>query len=999
LSHRTYRHVDTPVTYLGLTWRQWLLIVSCAALALGVIHLLDPPTPIALWLATVLLTGPVAVSYFTSGASVSLGRLLLDHAHWLLAPRELPAAPAVERPRGRGFTVGTLRRREGERRTTRRRRARANPTSGDLLALEALSATGVGILSSGGLVRWLEVSPVNPLIHDGDGAEAISRAFASIAARLPDDRQSLQLIAQAEPLPLDALLAAERDSCRSAAERVRDEGAHELAVAMKRLGIAQDHSIRTQSQALRALELRYFVVVPWQPAGPDTGLLRPWRRRTPLVLSPVEYERAARDSVRHAEGIRTDLESIGLEARELGGDEVARLISARLSPGHADAGAAADLGLALPATLDELSDPELAEAHALELRRTLCPERVELGDKHLIRSGPQVEQVRYVGSLPEQTWLGWLLYLMSAHCPFTLATHIHATDRNRERLFHKRRYRRIHGNNRGTEMRGRPLDPDQQAQEEEAAALNAELALTGAGVYRLSTYLAVREPAGDAEALIEILDGIARELSAANEAHLHPGVAAQRQLFASSLPVGHDAARRTRKYVSTNVGDTIPLVGARCGSPSGIALGYSSVGRTLERIDLFDPAHSNHMLLVTGESGFGKTMIVNSIYARALARGDHGAVIERGGHYQFLASLVPGAANVRLGTGADAICPWDVPDPASVGAEKIDYLIALHASLIGTGRRDEYGLSALEENLLGRAIREVYERCVVTRERPRELLLQETLSARAAAEADAGAHQMADALRDLAARLHNFCGDGPYAYLADNETTVPPDAPLVVFDTRRIPAHFAGAAMFEIVEHVAERVARNVQRHLQEDGAGAEGVDRRRRAPRYYLTLEEVWKLLEHEATARWVNELPRRSRHDNLALIGVSQQLSDFNNRWGRAFIDNAARKLTFHQAPRQIEFLKEELGLTGEEVQAIAALKTVKRDYSTAYFDNGPRGRGTITARYSDLEYWICTHEPEFDEPVRRRALREAGGDPWRALRLLADRVWHEQLAQEAA
>ena len=403
------------------------------------------------------------------------------------------------------------------------------------------------------------------------------------------------------------------------------------------------------------------------------------------------------------------------------------------------------------------------------------------------------------------------------------------------------------------------------------------------------------------------------------------------------------------------------------------------------------------MLVVTGESGFGKTMIVNNIYARALARGDHGAVIERGGHYEFLASLIPGAANVSLGSGTDAICPWDTPDPASVAAEKIDYLIALHATLIGTGRREEYGLTALEENLLGRAIREVYERCVVTREAPRELLLQETLSARAASEAQAGAGQMADALRDLAARLHNFCGEGPYAYLADRPTTVPHDAPLVVFDTRRIPAHFAGAAMFEIVEHVAERVARNVQRHLQQDGHAPDGS--RRRAPRYYLTLEEVWKLLEHEATARWVNELPRRSRHDNLALIGVSQQLSDFNNACGRAFIDNSARKLTFHQAPRQIEFLREELGLTPEEVQAIGQLKTVKRDYSTAYFDNGPRGRGTITARYSDLEYWICTHDPEFDEPVRRQALRDAEGDPWRALRLLADPAWHQRLAGEEA
>jgi len=996
VSHRTYRHVDTPVPYLGLTWRQWLLVVSCAALALGVIDLLHPPTPIALWLGTVLLTAPVAVSYFTSAATVSLGRLLLDHARWRLASRELPAASGVEHVRARGFVVADLPRR-GLRPSLpgRARQDRACPSSGDLLPLEALSAEGVGVLESGALVRWIEVSPVNPLIYDSDGAEGISRAFTQLAARLPDERQSLQLIAQAMPIPIEAVLAGEREDCHSAAQDARSRGWGELGVAIERLGLAQEQSIRTQSQALAALELRYFVVVPWLPAREGRSIPRPSSRNGPLRLSPAAYERAARESARHCEGVRTDLESIGLSTHELDGAEVARLLWARFAPAQADAGRTPNLRLDLPATLDALADTEQARAHAVALRRALCPEPIDLRDKNVMRIAGHVEQTRYVGSLPEQTWLGWLLYLMSAHCPFTVAVHVHATDRTRERLFHKRRYRRIFGNNRGTEMKGRPLDPDQNAQETEAAELNAELALTGAGIYRLGCYLSVREPGGDTEALAHIHDAIGRDLSAANEAHLHPAVAAQRQVQSSTLPTGVDTAGRTRKYVSVNVGDTTPLVGARCGSPSGIPLGYSSVGRTLERLDLFDAAHSNHMLVVTGESGFGKTMMVNNIYSRALARGDHGAVIERGGHYQFLASLIPGAANVRLGSDADAICPWDTPDPASLASEKIDYLIALHATLIGTGRRDEYGLSALEENLLGRAIRQVYERCVVTGERPRELLLQETLTARAASEAEVGASQMADALRDLAARLHNFCGDGPYAYLADKQTTVPPDAPLVVFDTRRIPAHFAGAAMFEIVEHVAERVARNVHRHLQQDGRGHDGLHSRRRAPRYYLTLEEVWKLLEHEATARWVNELPRRSRHDNLALIGVSQQLSDFNNPWGRAFIDNSARKLTFHQAPRQIEFLREEMGLTSEEVQAIGQLKTVKREYSTAYFDNGPRGRGTITSRYADLEYWICTHEPELDEPIRRQALRDAADDPWRALRLLADPAWHQRLA----
>lgn len=994
MSHRTYRHVDTPVPYLGFTWRQWLLIVTCAGLALGVIDVLHPPTPIALWLGTVLLAGPAAVSYFTSGATVSFGRLLIDHALWMVSPKALPASTDVPGVRARGFMVASKHPRRFALPGRRRRPSRRlSASSGDLLPLEALSSEGVGVLTSGSLVRWIEVSPINPLIHEGEAADSITRAFTSIAARLPDDRQSIELVAQATPLHIERLLDSERSRCEAAASDARAADLHTLAVAVERLGIAQEQSIRVQSRAVASLELRYFVIVPWSPSReratriPSGG--------APLTMTPAAYDRADRESARHCAGIQAELESVGLSATQLDGRAVAALLWARFAPDLADAEAAPDFEIDLPPTLDALADAATAFRHAADLRCALCPHEIDLTDRATLRVGAQVEQTRYLGSLPEQTWLGWLLYLMSGHCPFTVAVHLHATDRARERLFHRRRYRRIYGNNRGTELRGRPLDPDQQAQEAEAAELNAELALTGAGIYRLGCYLSAREPAGDAERLAEALDSITRDLSIANEAHLHAGVAAQRPLQTSTLPLGLDRARRTRKYVSQNVGDTTPLVGTRCGSPDGIPIGYSSVGRALERLDLFDPAHSNHMLVISGESGYGKTMIVNKVYCAALAAGDQGAVIERGGHYEFLASLVPGSANVSLGAGPDAICPWDTPDPSSLPSEKIDYLIALHATLIGTGRRDEYGLTALEQNLLGRGIREVYDRCVATSERPRELLLQEALTARAAVEQDSGAGQLADALRDLAARLHNFCGDGPYAYLADHPTTVPPGAPLVVFDTRRIPAHFAGAAMFEIVEHVAERVAQTVQRHLELDGAHPG----ERRAPRYYLTLEEVWKLLEHEATARWVNELPRRSRHDNLGLIGVSQQLSDFDNPWGRAFLDNSGRKLTYHQPPKQIEFMRGELGLTADEVQGIAQLRTVKREYSTAYFDNGPRGRGTITSRFSDLEYWICTHEPEFDEPVRRAALLDAQGDSWRALRLLADRAWHDDLEARAA
>jgi hypothetical protein len=968
VSHPTYRHLDTPIPYMGLTWRQWLLVVCCAALAIGVIDLLHPPTPVALWLATVLICGPATVLYFTTSASTPLATQVADLARWLVGPRQLPAPAEAAMPAKASAGARAL--------ILAGRRKQAS--GGDLLGLQALTEEGIGVLNSGALVRWLEVSPVNPLVHTDEQAQALTEGFQCVLARLGDQRHSLQLLAHARPLPVEEIASHERRVTKAVAAGARAEGRGELAGALERLGLAGEQSLRTQSHAVDAMELSYLVACPWTPPQ------RKLRRRGLLALAPEEVDRAVRESDRHTQGIASDLQALGLQTQRPTGPQVTQLLRESLTP---TAGLTTTPGdLQLPGSLADLDTPDEAAAHTRELHRVLCPEPVDLSDRRLLGVGGELVQTRYLGSLPEQTWLGWLLYLMQAPVPWTLSVHVHGTDRVRERLAQRRRFKRIYGNNRGSELRGRPLDPDQAAQEQENSELNSELTQTSAGIYRLSVYLTLREPHGDPEVLEELFDGIDRETTVANEAHLHPGAGAQRQLFTSTLPVGWDAAGRTRKYVARNAADTTPLLGTGCGSPQGIPIGFSPVGRTLERMDLFDPEHPNHILVVVGESGSGKTTLVNRLYVHGIARGGQGAIIERGGHYDFLVSLIPGARTIRLGSGTDAICPWDTPNPAHVGPERIAYLIALHATLIGTGKHDEYGLSALEQSLLGRGIRQVYERCALTGERPRELLLQETLTSWATQENQTGSNQIRDLLRDLATRLENYVGEGPYAYLADKPTTIPAGAPLVVFDTRFIPDQHLAAAMLQIVEYVGDRVEETQNRHLyQETSPAGDDV--------FLLAVEEVWHLVEREATGKWVNEQPRRSRHQRMALIGVTQGFSELQGTWGRALLDNASQTVTFRLSPTQTASLQKERDLTGEEIQAIRQLRTVKREYATGFWVNGTRGRSAVTVRLGDLEYWIASHEPVSDEPLRRRALRHAAGDPWRALRLLADPEWHQQ------
>ena len=865
----------------------------------------------------------------------------------------------------------------------------------DLLGVAAIGEDGLLVREDGEYVRYLEVGSVNPLVMDQAEGERVSAAFGQLAARLPD-RQSLQLYVQGTPLELEDILAEETRGCEQAAGAAEDIGEGEHATAIRRLGIAQEQSIRATALNVAPLTLRYLVICPWRPAG--RALLSGSASRRRLRVKASVHERAMRDSLRHAEGVRSDLEAMGVPARPLDGREVLDLLHGRFDP---DAQRAGELPasfmcpevIASPIAGEDAKD---ASTRASALASAVCTAELGLSERSHVRIGGSAEEVFFVGLAPEQTWLGWLLHMMQAPRPFTLSVHIQATERYRERMTQKRRYRRIHGVNRGVEQRGRPLDPDARVQEEEAAELNDELATSaGAGIYRVSIYGSLLEsgPQPDTETLHELCQAAGREVTMACDARIGHGLFAQGALWRSTLPLGRDVARRRRKYVSRNVGDTFPLCGTSCGSPEGIPLGYALPGRTLERLDPFDPAHPNHLLLVNGMSGAGKTMAAIILLIRALAQGASGFIIDRAGHFDFLCSLIPGAASLEIGGDAHAINSWDVDDPARVGAEKIDYLLALHALLLGEHHagRDSYGLSDLEANLLGLAIAEVYARCALTGEEPRELLLQEELERRYHHERGEGSVGIAEALRNLSMRLNNYIGDGPYAYLADRPTTIPAGAPLVVFDTRSIPDAKAAAALFVICEHVKSRIARTRTLHLS--GGGPKHAW----GGKSFLVVDEAWKLIERPATGRWFNEFVRRSRHYALWLIAISQQLSDFDNEYGRALLANAAMRLFLRQETRELTYVKGALKLTDEAIDAISTLKTVRGAFSTAYLMNGTRGEGTLQIGVGPLEYWIASSDPARDEPVRRHALRETQQQGWPALKLLVNDEWQAAAASE--
>ena len=245
----------------------------------------------------------------------------------------------------------------------------------------------------------------------------------------------------------------------------------------------------------------------------------------------------------------------------------------------------------------------------------------------------------------------------------------------------------------------------------------------------------------------------------------------------------------------------------------------------------------------------------------------------------------------------------------------------------------------------------------------------------------------ADVLQTLIVRLAPYCEGGPLAHIADHETTVERDAPLTLFDISGLPDRLVPALIFAIVGHIEGAVQHSrtlkVSGRLEDRGAWA---------GRHFLVAEEGWKITASAAAGSWLNEYARRARHYKLWLIFVSQHLEDLNNEQGRALLEDSQLALFVQNTERDLAIGRETIGLTDVDVEQITTLTTRKGLYSTVYVVS-PRGRGAVRILLGDLEYWICSSDPENDQPKRVAALADADGDPWEALRLLCTPEWHDR------
>ncbi len=812
-----------------------------------------------------------------------------------------------------------------------------NPLRGsaaDLLPILAIEETHFVTLS-GRVGRVFACGGLNLGLASAEAADRAAALFADALAYLPAGAR-LQLLASNRPLRAE-------DWVPRHIAQYRPPPGLERYVA----GLAATYAATLNGRAIPDLRFHAVLSLPGG-GGPGGRAARRLQRRRLLGRDRVGHDRAVADLDRATAALVHALAALGLHAAPLGRQDTIELLWACANPDWSRDAAApsADRTRVRPADLRSLRE-RLAQSR---LTRRADYLRLDWGYETTIA----------LRALPEVTFPGWLQQLMATGATFRFALHLAPLDKPAERGVLGRTLRQRHGVLRERQDKGLPPDIDQEQAYAEARELLEGMAAGDLRTYRTAVFVTIR--AASPQALAAATGQVVRALGDAGGTSVDRCQLWQVPAWQATLPLGENPAGLAYRTVTPNLADTLPFLHGRAGTRGGPLIGFAEPGGEVATLDLYDPGLPNGNLLCVGTSGSGKTLFAQSYALKHVAMGGRAIVFDRSlRHWDGLVAAVPGAATHVVGLASGfRVNPWQLPPGADGPSQaKLEYLLDLHALLLGERHDGVIGLTAAERATLEGACRAVYREGA----RPVERDLHAWLARQAEEDEDA---RRAGQYATLAERLVPYVGDGTYAGLLDGPTTLRAGAPLEVFNFKALPDRLVPLAMLPLLEWIWTQLADPARPTL--------------------VILDEGWALLNHPASAPFVAEVTRTGRHHGLATLNLSQLLGDYTGPAGAAVLENAAVALLLTQHPTALHELRRVFDLTDDERAVVGQLRTVKGQGAGAYLHaRAGADAGVVRLIVTPEEYWLCTsYKPERE--LREAAIAAHGGDAWAAVGALA-------------
>lgn len=785
------------------------------------------------------------------------------------------------------------------------------------------SDEGLVILADGSMRKVISCKGINALLFDEAERDKLARDFAALANSIDSD---IQIIVTSRNLSVDEYLSRYQKEIRTENEYLRWYADY------------TDKWFRRVQEVHFVPQRDFYVVVSYQP--PDCKhVTRGWNGRRSIN----KHEEYLEDLNRYCKTVLEQLRGSNLRPNVLTRREARNLIYAHLNP-------------ALVETEQEAppSRPGVTEAS------TLAHSGLKVTDNYLVLDGKYVG-CQYMHQVPHETWMGWLVELLTLSVEYTVSFFIHCCDQDSVRKKLKNQYTM------GIVASTQLSTPDLEGLESTRTAQSAiqEFLRSSNKAFDISFYL--KTHADTVERLNGHMDEI-RRVFKNKGAIMDRAQLLQLDCWQSCLPVGVDKLAIVHRVMSPIVGSFWPFFTASCGTPEGVPFGFAIASREPVLLNPFyrgGGKDANNMFVV-GTTGAGKSFAVSMMILRLLPLGVRFVLIDKTvdkfGAYRFITELLGPefCAYVDLGPNSGYVLnPFDLgPDdgkPDNPSADKISTLLSLLDLMLTPEGREE--LNVEEKSLLDGLIRVAYMDCAFRGTVPTMSDLARVTAQAASDEVDP---TQRDRLHQFARGLSLFTRSGAFGGLVDGLTNIDTEKLFIVFDTREVnDPRLERMASFMLAEFIRRKAANAKQRNM-----------------RFAAVIDEAATLMRFKAGARLLDDLSRRARHYGMMLVTITQQLADFFRQAELAdsVVKNAHMKILLRQDPSDLKRLKETLRLTDAETQAIENFGHTeeKRKDSQCLLIVGSV-HGTIRLVPSPMDYWICTSEPIRDIPRRLQMIED--------------------------
>ncbi len=431
-------------------------------------------------------------------------------------------------------------------------------------------------------------------------------------------------------------------------------------------------------------------------------------------------------------------------------------------------------------------------------------------------------------------------------------------------------------------------------------------------------------------------------------------------LFLTCLPLNFDPyyenfIRRSRRLLSNNVADMLPVFGAYQGTSTPAQMYFNRRGEAVF-LDMFDSNINPHGVVV-GASGAGKSFFINDFILQNDRLGSHFFVLDKGDSYKKLCRILDGQ-----------YISFQLNDPVTINPfayeptpENLSFLLSL-LSQMASGGDERYRLSREEEGLLHQAIMAAYR----LKGDIYEVFLSDvtTVLNDNAFNDQCGINSLMGPT--LALRLTPFTRKGPYGGFFDGPNQFAIKTRFVAFELANLSSYpdLQTAVLLNLMFFMTNFVA-----------------DAQMRTKRKYLLIDEAWSLLKVKNTADFITNAFKTFRKYRCSAIAITQEIADLTRvESGIAIIANAANKIFLKQESAVIDLLKENLSLDEHKIKLLKTVETVKGKFAEALVITDSTC-GVIRLVPDPFLYWVANSEPRNNDYLWKKT-DEFQGDLLRAL-----------------